>query len=283
MAMTRSSFHASAVSLAMHAHSSSLVTIFVHANNPQTPSPQALFAALNVEDKLRSCGLKFRKMELKVEALDATNCLCRRVVVFEVGSVGELRVIWWDFETYGYCTQLDLLSKLQHEFVSPPAYIKQLGQAFCIYLRLKFLRRFVLAPVARVSVSFSNDDRFLLRFERFPMDTDKKIILLSSEGELFEVDAAVAMASQTIKYMVEGNCGYGGIPIPNVTSMILAKVIEYCKKHANVDAIEPTIEELLVWDNEFVKVEVATLFNLVLVRFDTSLIPSLFQIYSIPN
>jgi S-phase kinase-associated protein 1 len=50
----------------------------------------------------------------------------------------------------------------------------------------------------------------------------------------------------------------------------LAKVIEYCKKH--VDAVssddKPSEDELKAWDADFVKVDQATLFDLILVSFD---------------
>ncbi|KAG6526435.1 SKP1-like protein 1B [Zingiber officinale] len=102
------------------------------------------------------------------------------------------------------------------------------------------------------------------------MDTDKKIILLSSEGDAFEVDTAVAMASQTIKHMIEDRCTEGGIPLPNVTSRILAKVLEYCKMHVNDysvlsdDVTKLVPEELTAWDAEFVSVDQETLFSIIL-------------------
>ncbi|XP_057449248.1 SKP1-like protein 1A [Lotus japonicus] len=98
------------------------------------------------------------------------------------------------------------------------------------------------------------------------MSSAKKITLKSSDGEAFEVDEAVALESQTIKHMVEDDCADSGIPLPNVTSKILAKVIEYCKKHveaANPDE-KPTEDELKAWDADFVKVDQATLFDLIL-------------------
>ncbi|KAL0799843.1 hypothetical protein Bca101_055018 [Brassica carinata] len=64
----------------------------------------------------------------------------------------------------------------------------------------------------------------------------KKIILKSSDNESFEVDEAVALKCETIKHMIEDNCTGDGIPLPNVTSATLAKVIEYCKKHAEAAA-----------------------------------------------
>ena len=67
------------------------------------------------------------------------------------------------------------------------------------------------------------------------------------------------------------------IPLPNVSSKILAKVIEYCKYH--VDAEKKTDEkpsksdeEIKTWDTDFVKVDQSTLFELILVS-----VISLFQ------
>ncbi|KAF2592102.1 hypothetical protein F2Q70_00044519 [Brassica cretica] len=91
----------------------------------------------------------------------------------------------------------------------------------------------------------------------------KKIVLKSSDGESFEVDEAVALESQTIAHMVEDDCVDNGVPLPNVTSKILAKVIEYCKKH--VDAAASKNDDLKAWDAEFMKIDQATLFELILV------------------
>ncbi|MED6220484.1 SCF ubiquitin ligase complex protein SKP1b [Stylosanthes scabra] len=98
------------------------------------------------------------------------------------------------------------------------------------------------------------------------MSSTRKITLKSSDGEAFEVDEAVALESQTIKHMVEDDCADSGIPLPNVTSKILAKVIEYCKKHVEAANAEekPNEEELKTWDADFVKVDQATLFDLIL-------------------
>ncbi|CAN6582455.1 unnamed protein product [Malus baccata var. baccata] len=103
------------------------------------------------------------------------------------------------------------------------------------------------------------------------MSSERKITLKSSDGETFEVDEAVALMSQTIKHMVEDDCADNGIPLPNVTSKILAKVIEYCRKH--VEAAKPeerasVDEDLKAWDAEFVKVDQATLFDLILSLLD---------------
>ncbi|KAI9074052.1 hypothetical protein K1719_043979 [Acacia pycnantha] len=55
--------------------------------------------------------------------------------------------------------------------------------------------------------------------------------------------------------------------VPNVTRKILAKVIEYCKKHveaANPDEKKVSDEDLKTWDAEFVKVDQVVLFDLIL-------------------
>ncbi|URE41469.1 SKP1-like protein [Musa troglodytarum] len=44
------------------------------------------------------------------------------------------------------------------------------------------------------------------------------------------------MESQTIRHMIEDGCAESGIPLPNVTSRILAKVIEYCNKHVDASS-----------------------------------------------
>ncbi|KEH20753.1 putative S-phase kinase-associated protein [Medicago truncatula] len=49
--------------------------------------------------------------------------------------------------------------------------------------------------------------------------------------------------------MIEDDCADNAIPVQNVAGMILAKVIEYCKKHV---------------DGDFVKVDQGTLFDLIL-------------------
>ncbi|OWM83965.1 SKP1-like protein 1 [Punica granatum] len=98
----------------------------------------------------------------------------------------------------------------------------------------------------------------------------KMITLRSSDGETFEVEESVAVESQTIKHMIEDDCADSVIPLPNVSSKILSKVIEYCKKHVESAAAagtenDKTAEDTLkAWDAEFVKVDQSTLFDLIL-------------------
>eukprot|EP00898_Chlorokybus_atmophyticus_P003362 jgi/Chlat1/4026/Chrsp26S04083 len=98
--------------------------------------------------------------------------------------------------------------------------------------------------------------------------TVKKVKLKSSDDELFEVDEEVAFESQTVKNMIEDTGADAPVPLPNVTSKILVKVIEYCKYHVESRPGEeknaPTEEEIKNWDQEFVKVDQGTLFELIL-------------------
>ncbi|KAI9081229.1 hypothetical protein K1719_036801 [Acacia pycnantha] len=97
--------------------------------------------------------------------------------------------------------------------------------------------------------------------------SSKIITLRSSDGESFDIDEAVAVESQTIKHLIEDECATDGIPVPNVTGKILAKVIEYCKKHveaANSEEKKVSDEDLKTWDAEFMKVDQVLLFDLIL-------------------
>ena len=102
------------------------------------------------------------------------------------------------------------------------------------------------------------------------MEVEKKvkkmIKLRSSDGDTFEVEENVAMESWKIKknmMIQEFNCaGETVIPLPIIPSNILARVIEYCKKHAS----ESHGESLTAWDAEFVNLDNNTLYELCVVR-----------------
>ncbi|KAG5582016.1 hypothetical protein H5410_052643 [Solanum commersonii] len=95
------------------------------------------------------------------------------------------------------------------------------------------------------------------------------ISLRSFDGETFEVDEAVALESETIKHLIEDDCANTSIPLHNVTGKILAKVIEYCKRHVEGPKAEDMTAkvDLKTFDAEFVKVDQSTLFYLMLVIF----------------
>ncbi|KAL2654227.1 hypothetical protein R1flu_022355 [Riccia fluitans] len=99
------------------------------------------------------------------------------------------------------------------------------------------------------------------------MSNDTKVKLRSSDDEMFEVDEAVAyeLLNNTIEDIGTDN----PYSLLNVSSKILSKVIEYCKYHVenskNRDDKPATPEdEIKLWDADFVKVDQATLFDLIL-------------------
>jgi len=122
---------------------------------------------------------------------------------------------------------------------------------------------------------------------------EKRVKLKSSDDEMFEVEEAVAFESQAVKNMIEDTGMDHPIPLPNVSSKILAKVIEYCKYHvdnqkASDDKPATSEDEIKAWDLDFVKVDQATLFDLILVSklqqhfWNNSRLPFLFVCFVNP-
>ena len=99
-------------------------------------------------------------------------------------------------------------------------------------------------------------------------EIEKKMITLkSSDEEIFEIEEAVALESETIKHMVEDGCADNAIPLPNVTSSILAKVLEYCNKHVEEGKDQDKDDgesPLKKWDADFIKVDQKELFDLIM-------------------
>ncbi|CAN4115005.1 unnamed protein product [Withania somnifera] len=94
------------------------------------------------------------------------------------------------------------------------------------------------------------------------LDQQSKILTLkSSDGDLFEIESSIAVQSGTLKNMMEDNY-YNLIPLPNVDTETLIKIIEYMKKHAvKTDSNEGEIKE---FDKEFVKKSLHELFGVLL-------------------
>ncbi|KAL1215315.1 SKP1-like protein 19 [Cardamine amara subsp. amara] len=61
--------------------------------------------------------------------------------------------------------------------------------------------------------------------------SSNKIVLISSDGQTFKVDEAVAREFQIVAHMIDDDCADKPIPLTNVTSKYLALVITYCMKH----------------------------------------------------
>ncbi|KAF6162976.1 hypothetical protein GIB67_021125 [Kingdonia uniflora] len=70
-----------------------------------------------------------------------------------------------------------------------------------------------------------------------------------------------------IKHLIEDDCVNDAIPLQNVKSNILAKVIECCKQHVAESTEEITMavdKDLKSWDSNFMKIDQATLYGLML-------------------
>ncbi|KAJ8637287.1 hypothetical protein MRB53_011554 [Persea americana] len=82
--------------------------------------------------------------------------------------------------------------------------------------------------------------------------SSKVVMLMSMEGERFEVEDSVARESKIINHMIAYDCANKVLPIPNVESSIFSGVIEWCKKHNemeddNNNNEEEEEEELRSW------------------------------------
>jgi len=104
-------------------------------------------------------------------------------------------------------------------------------------------------------------------------EAPKKLVLICSDDQNVEVDPSVIEMSGTLRNMVDDlsdGSESSAIPVPNVTSKIMQKVIEYCNHHkghassAGADdraRMDDTIDD---WDKEFCKVDLNTVFELIL-------------------
>ncbi|XP_027364812.1 SKP1-like protein 1 [Abrus precatorius] len=101
----------------------------------------------------------------------------------------------------------------------------------------------------------------------------KKINVKCSEGEVLEVEEALVNASPTMKRLIEEKYSKSEnniiITLPEISIQILSKIIDFMNKHAD-DVDDPSKasksdkESLNNWDTEFIKVDVDTLYDLIL-------------------
>ncbi|XP_028754130.1 SKP1-like protein 1 [Neltuma alba] len=94
----------------------------------------------------------------------------------------------------------------------------------------------------------------------------ENITVVSSDGDEFKMSVAAAMQSEQLKQMLtDDSISIDKVPMENVSTEILVKVIEYCQKHADHEAAakangggtsDSEAEELNKWDAEFMKVDV---------------------------
>ncbi|CAL5049132.1 unnamed protein product [Urochloa decumbens] len=115
----------------------------------------------------------------------------------------------------------------------------------------------------------------------------KTITLITADNERFEVPEAAASLSQVIRNAINNNgsaaavaTGGGGIQLSKIPGKVLAKVLEYCNKHAAAgssgddassgEAGNDNEEELMLrrFDEEFIDgVDKFMLYDLVLAAF----------------
>lgn len=102
-----------------------------------------------------------------------------------------------------------------------------------------------------------------------------ELTLQSQDKQEFKVSRKVALMSNLVKTMADGDSDASDIPLPNVKGTVLKRVVEYMKYHSQ-DGKQPTeIEKPLksadmklvvgdTWDADFVDVQQELLFELIL-------------------
>ena len=102
---------------------------------------------------------------------------------------------------------------------------------------------------------------------------EPKVRLVSQEGEKIEVEKSVIGLSILVKSMLEEANTEEEIPLPNVKSAILKKIIEFCA-HVKETKLIPEIEKPLKsyvlsecvdkWFADYINVDKETLFEIIL-------------------
>ncbi|KAK8850555.1 hypothetical protein IAR55_004473 [Kwoniella newhampshirensis] len=108
-------------------------------------------------------------------------------------------------------------------------------------------------------------------------DSKKQTVLLqTSDDEQFTVEKVVAERSAMIKSMMEDLGDQEGmpIPLPNVSSSVLTKILEYCDHHKNEPLPAPDVNdaddsrrktsEIGEWDARWIQVDQEMLFEIIL-------------------
>jgi len=90
------------------------------------------------------------------------------------------------------------------------------------------------------------------------------IRLMSSDFFVINVPEEVAYTSQTIKNLTEDTGSQEIVPLPNVCSRVLSKVIEYSTYHVAAGETSKSVTETRAWDAEYVSMEQATLFDVIM-------------------
>ena len=104
------------------------------------------------------------------------------------------------------------------------------------------------------------------------MDVDKKITLVSSDGEKVEISNKAVQRSVLVKGIIEDYPDDAEVPLNNVKSNILKKIKEYLEHYENTEPKE--IERPLPsqnfkecvdeWDNNYINVKINMILYLIL-------------------
>ena len=104
------------------------------------------------------------------------------------------------------------------------------------------------------------------------MEVDKKIILISSDGEKIEISSKAAQRSVLVKGILEDYPDDAEVPLNNVKSNILKKIKEYLDHYENEEPKE--IERPLAsnnfkecvneWDYNFIDMDLQLIFEIIL-------------------
>lgn len=101
---------------------------------------------------------------------------------------------------------------------------------------------------------------------------EKQFILISQEDDKVSVPKRIALMSELVKTMADGDKEEHEIPVPNVKTEMLKKVLDYCRYHVDSPAREiekplkstNMVEVVSRWDAEYVNIPQEALFELIL-------------------
>ena len=104
------------------------------------------------------------------------------------------------------------------------------------------------------------------------MDADKKITLVSSDGVKVEIPAKAVQRSVLVKGIIEDYPDDAEVPLNNVKSDILKKIIEYLVHYESTEPKEidrplpsQNFKECVdEWDNNYIDVELDMIFEIIL-------------------
>ena len=104
------------------------------------------------------------------------------------------------------------------------------------------------------------------------MDIDKKITLVSSDGEKVEISSKAVKRSELVKGIIEDFPDDVEVPLKNIKSPILKKIKEYLEHYENKEPkniemplVNPNFKECVDdWDFKYIDIELEMIFEILL-------------------